>query len=295
MKSIRRILWASDGLKESNFALKYSEFLAKQFQAQIIGLYVIPYLEHIICGYPTEILGWFKEAEESAHKRLEETKERLRESGIKFKTVVVKGTPHQEILSISRREKADLVVMGKRGYESVERDPLGSTTIKVLRESSIPVLTTKYNKGRIGIREILVPVDFSKMRSDVLEYPINLAQKFKAKIHLLNVFELNNFDKYPKQFLDILKTPFIEEIEKLASKVPSKGVLIEPKVIVAPNAWRGIVDFVGKEDIDLVVIPTHGRKGISRFFLGSIAERVIQEAPCSVLSINPQYKPGKEF
>jgi nucleotide-binding universal stress UspA family protein len=58
-------------------------------------------------------------------------------------------------------------------------------------------------------------------------------------------------------------------------------------VKAAPNAWKGIIDFVGEEDIDLIVIATHGRKGISRFLLGSVAERVIQEAPCPVLSMGP--------
>ena len=190
MKSIRRILWASDGLKESSFAQKFSELLAKQFQAQIIGLHVIPYIEHIISGYPTEILDWFKEAEDSAHKRFEEIKKKLNEKGIKFRKVVSKGEPHQEILNISRKEKTDLIIMGKRGHESVQRDPLGSTAIKVLRGSSIPVLTTKYKKGKIGMKRILVPVDFSKKRSPVLEYAMNLARTFKAKIYLLNVFEL---------------------------------------------------------------------------------------------------------
>ncbi|MBI2487630.1 MAG: universal stress protein [Deltaproteobacteria bacterium] len=287
MRKIRKILWAFDGLKESNFALKYSEVLAKQFHAQILGLHVIPYLEHIVPQYPTEILDWFKKAEDSAYKKLEEVKDKLREKGIKFKGIVTKGVPYEEILDVSKREKSDLIVMGKRGYESVERDPLGSNTINVLRESQAPVLTTRYSNRKINIKKMLVPIDLSKKRTNALEYAIDIARLFKAKIYLVHVFELNNYQTYPKHFLNTLIAPSVEEIQKFANSLSSQYVAIESQVKVAPNAWKGIIDFIGEESIDLTVIATHGRKGVSKFFLGSIAERVIQEAPCAVLALKP--------
>ncbi len=179
--------------------------------------------------------------------------------------------------------------MGKRGYESVEKDPLGSNTVKVLRESQVPILTTKYSRRKMDIRKILAPIDLfeEEKGTNILEYAVDLARLFKARIYLLYVFELNNYHGYTDRFLDRLMAPSVEEIQKFVSEFPSRGVVIEPRVKVAPNAWKGVIDFVEEEGIDLIIIATHGRKGILRFFLGSIAERVIQEAPCPVLSMGP--------
>jgi nucleotide-binding universal stress UspA family protein len=287
MNKIGKILWASDGLKESNIALKYAEFLAIQLHGQVFGLNVIPYLEHILPEYPTEILGWFRKAEHSAYKRLEGIKEKLRRKGIKFKTIVEKGVPYEKILDVSKKEKADLIVMGKRGYESVEKDPLGSNTIKVLRASQVPILITKYSKRKIGIKKILIPIDLHSKSTKVTEYAIDLARLLKAKIYLLYVFELNNYQRFSEKILNAFVAPYVQKIQEIAIGLPSQDLVIKPKVTVAPNAWKGIIDFAREEDIDLIAIATHGRKGILRFFLGSIAERVIQESPCSVLALKP--------
>ena len=108
MRKIERILWAYDGLKESDFALKYSELLAKKFHAQILGLHVIPYTVHVIPGYPEEIIDpleimdWCKKAEESANKRFKEIKGKLGKKGVKFEAIVTKGVPYEQILDESK-------------------------------------------------------------------------------------------------------------------------------------------------------------------------------------------------
>jgi K+-sensing histidine kinase KdpD len=58
--------------------------------------------------------------------------------------------------------------------------------------------------------------------------------------------------------------------------------------VKACRVGSGIVDFVREEDIDLIVMSTHARKGVPRLFLGSIAERVIREAPCPVITVRPR-------
>ena len=67
----------------------------------------------------------------------------------------------------------------------------------------------------------------------------------------------------------------------------SKGVTVVEKVTVFPRAWAGIVEFVRDQDIDVIVMSTHARKGVAKLFLGSVAENVIREAPCPVITVRP--------
>ncbi len=76
------------------------------------------------------------------------------------------------------------------------------------------------------------------------------------------------------------------ELEKIPKKKTAR-IDIKEKVNISFRAWSGIVDFAEKEGVDLIVMTTQGRKGISRFFLGSVAEKVINEAPCPVMAIKP--------
>jgi nucleotide-binding universal stress UspA family protein len=81
-----------------------------------------------------------------------------------------------------------------------------------------------------------------------------------------------------------------EKLDAMLERVPAqkrKGVPVITRVKVFSRPWSGIVSFVREAGIDMIVIGTHARKGVPRFFLGSVAERVIREAPCPVITVGP--------
>jgi nucleotide-binding universal stress UspA family protein len=143
----------------------------------------------------------------------------------------------------------------------------------------------------IAIEKIVCPLDFSDFSLHALEYAINFAQQFKAKLLLLHVVDVFLYD--PAYFAPYVpdKAMFtgyeqkartrLEEIA--AAKVP-QGVDTE-LVVKDGRAFAEIVKVAREAKADMIVISTHGRTGLSHAMFGSTAEKVVRKAPCPVLSI----------
>ena len=292
---IKKILWAFDGSKESEEALKYSVLLGKKFGSEIIGIHVLP--EKLI--YESEFRDWIVKVEERIKSQLTSIAYELTSQGLNFQRLVLKGEPDKEIVELARREKANLIVMGKRGQGVVDRMLTGSTTLKVLRESNTPVLTVKKRdeKATPDIRKILVPIDICEDSDSAINYAIDLGLKLKAGISVLYVFSLYFYDyEIPYTALDDLINASSIELSRRVEEIKLKRQVTDNEVAkleINTEAIHGIstaisiVDYASKIDADLIVINTRGRKGVKRLILGSVTEKVIQEAPCAVLALKP--------
>jgi nucleotide-binding universal stress UspA family protein len=284
-----KILWTSDGSKDSIQALKYAELLTKRFKAEILGLFVIPdYSDGVFGRFPSdekknEFIKWIAETKSRESKALEDIARDFKEKGINFKKEIESGIPFREILRVADREKVDFIAMGKgRPFgESI----LGGTALKVLRQSPVPVLTAREGRKSLDIRRILVPTDTSPRISKSLKYAVELSKEFSATIYLLNIVEVGRYD-FPIEIIEQMRGFSFREIEENVGKI-KVGENIETCVEVAKNAWRGIVKFVDERDIDLIVMMTYGGGRLKEDFIGSIAEKVIQEATCPVITMKP--------
>ena len=142
------------------------------------------------------------------------------------------------------------------------------------------------------IRLILAPTDFSEYSKQAMESALALAQTFGAKLLLLHVVEL---PAYPIEgFVPSIGATLIEDLERQAS-VDLAQVLQEPpggtvevlRQVVVGNPYSKIIEMAEAEKVDLIVMATHGRTGLSHLVMGSVAERVVRTAPCPVLTIRP--------
>jgi universal stress protein A len=146
-------------------------------------------------------------------------------------------------------------------------------------------------------RKILCPVDFSEFTDEILSYASDIATKYGAELHLLHVIpNLNYFTPY-ESFLTPENLASIEQnIEKEVGKdfdsVMSKINLPARKVVKTGVTFVEIIDYIKEQDMDLVVMGTHGRSGIEHILIGSVAEKVVRKSPCPVLTIRPK---GKTF
>jgi len=284
---IDKILWASDGSKDSIEALDYAELLARKFKAEIIGLQVIldyyGISENLSADEKIKFTKWVEETELKDRKALENIAKDLKEKGIRFRIEVQKGIPHREILRVADKEKVDLIALGKG--RAIEKVLLGGTAIKVLRRSSLPVLTAREGRKGLDIKRLLVPTDISHGLSKDFKYAVRLSKEFGAIIHLLNIIEVGEFD-FPLEIVEQLKGFSLREIEENIGKVKMEERL-ETHIEVAKNAWRGIVKFAGETNIDLIVMMTYGGRKHKGDFIGSVAEKVIQESPCPVITMSP--------
>jgi nucleotide-binding universal stress UspA family protein len=141
--------------------------------------------------------------------------------------------------------------------------------------------------------KILCPIDFERDSMEALEIACQLAKQNSATVYLLTVVgvpvaatELPPVALYPNPALETVSRERLETIakEKLAN--------VPHKVFVASgNAAPEILNLAAEQGIDLIVMGTHGRRGMQHLLLGSVAERVVRESPVPVLTIRP--KPAK--
>lgn len=148
------------------------------------------------------------------------------------------------------------------------------------------------------MNRILVPVDFSDGAQTATNYAIMLAKQFNAAIDFLNVWEYPYYvgddvmlqvpGQTAQTIIDYAKEQAVVEMKKFMENLPK-----ETGVEWTENVKGGIVDIeivaMAKEiPSDLIVMGTHGRRGLTHMLLGSVAEKVLRSAPCPVITIRPE-------
>ena len=141
--------------------------------------------------------------------------------------------------------------------------------------------------------KVLFPVDLSDTSPNIASWVIMMAERFETEIHLLFVVrelgQYANFSVIPgaiEQFEAKLMKAAETKIEEFA-EVHLKGYPNFKTRIALGNPEQKILDYIGDEEIDLVIMGTHGRKGLDRIFFGSVTDRVVRMSPVPVLTINP--------
>ncbi len=141
---------------------------------------------------------------------------------------------------------------------------------------------------------VLVPIDFSECSDAALRRALDLASRLDGKVTLLNVIDTSPFLVTTQEsYVDLMgltrefRTKSQAALDDLATRADPEGRTIAARVVHEGRAAQAIVDCAREMAFDLIVIGTHGRTGLSRFFLGSVAERVVRLAPCDVLVVHP--------
>ncbi len=191
----------------------------------------------------------------------------------------------------------DLIVMSTHGRSGLTKWVMGSVTEKVLASATCPVLVIR---AAAPIRRILIPLDGSSFSESALAPGLELALRLNAAVTLLRVVdEVTGLER--AQFSGLgatdmanrLQNGLISEAENyLASLMMPMGELqIEHKVVVSNTAAFRIVDYAQRHTTDLIVMATHGRTGLAKWVYGSVADKVVRGAPCSMLVIRPTMHP----
>ncbi len=149
-------------------------------------------------------------------------------------------------------------------------------------------------KTEIEINRILLPTDCSELSNQAFPYAISMAEKFEAQLHILHVVELFNYDPYDGS-IEMSNVAGIEMVREKASKIladyteKAKKENVDVKeVILKGTAYNEIVEYARNEDIDLIIMATHGRSGIMHMLLGSTTEKVVRHSPCPITTIKPE-------
>lgn len=142
----------------------------------------------------------------------------------------------------------------------------------------------------VKIDRILAPLDFSDQAATILDWAVHLAQEHGSKLTLMHAYHLPvEFQQMegaylPAEFWTQVKGEAEKTLEEHAAKVRERGVDVEVLVVEGYPA-TAIEEAALAKDADLIVIGTHGHTGLKHLLLGSVAERVVQKAPCAVLTV----------
>jgi len=150
----------------------------------------------------------------------------------------------------------------------------------------------------ISMQTILAPTDFSENSTPALEAAIELARQFDARLLLLHVvddigvhameMEMGAYSDGGYDLLEAEKRA-AERLEQMSIPQDVVPRVTRHTMIAGPS--EGICRFASENAADVIVLSTHGRTGLARWVMGSVAEHVVRKSPCPVLTVHPDGRP----
>ncbi|QLC35014.1 universal stress protein (plasmid) [Halarchaeum sp. CBA1220] len=209
--------------------------------------------------------------------------------GVALESAVVDadGPVHEAILRHAEEAGADCVVMGTHGRTGLERLRLGSVTERTLRESTLPVLTVRGDTALDpDVERVLVPTDGSGYAEAAARDAITLAGETSSALHVVHAVDPGTFAaELSTSTLEAFENAGKEAVAAIADAAESDGVRDVETAVLTGSPVTTIVEYASEHDVDCIVMGTHGRTGVSRVLLGSVAARVVRLADVPVLVV----------
>lgn len=203
----------------------------------------------------------------SIHKRFNEFKAMPFFEGIHVIETVRFRKAFEGVIDESKKNDVDLIVMGSQGATGLKEMLVGSNTEKVVRNSHVPVLVVKQEVDEFDIKDMVFASDFGEDSKKTFQNVIDFAAIFKAKLHLLYITTISNFEP-------------TKDAEKKINAFINGYALNDFTINIYNDTTieEGILDFGRQIDADLIAINTHGRSGLSQLFSESISKDLANHA-----------------
>jgi nucleotide-binding universal stress UspA family protein len=271
---MKKILIPTDFSEHAEYALKVAAQIARKNNGEIILLHMLelPHQGSDAVGSGKELpeIMFFKNA---AINKLEDLMDEDYLDGIKVSEAVLFELAFEGVLKASKINDVDLVVMGSHGASGYKEMFIGSNAEKVVRSSEVPVLIIKKEQENFEVNNFVFASDFSEEIKKPFEKVVEFANKFDATLHLAMINTPNNFK--PTSLSEQIMNEFVADF---------KVNKYETHVYNESNVEKGILNFANSIDADLIGMSTHGRKGLSHFFNGSISEDLVNHASRPVIT-----------
>jgi universal stress protein A len=291
--ALKKLLVPVDFSAASWPQLHFSKVIARQFHAQMDIVHVVEPPAYPEWGYAHLPVREEKLRRDAVAHLPQFIAENCIEPDLVDSSSVRTGSAEFEIVRMAAERNSDLIVMASHGYGKAL---LGSTTERVVRHASCPVLvvrdrTLQENPSllvKVAMKRILVATDFSELSRKALPYAAAFSKRFGAEIilvhvvpgtlpaelsHLGLVLEHNRLVKGAQDLLPLFRERYLDPQAPVQSRVLTGGPASE------------ICKLAAELDCDLIILSTHGHSGLKHLFLGSVAERVVRHAPCPVLVV----------
>jgi nucleotide-binding universal stress UspA family protein len=235
-------------------------------------------------------LRGMKAAIAANHRALGELRERWAKSGVEVSQLIVDGHPDQALPKIAVEVGADLIVVGTHGRTGLARLFLGSVAEMVARLADRSVVVARGDAPEGGYHRVVIGTDFSPLADRALDQGLALAAS-GARVELIHCWQVTPWLTSPElsgAMTDRIRSEMIAELnqsgEALLARVKERRADLDLRLeLLERPAAHGLDRYAKDVDADLVVVGSHGRRGLRRFLLGSVAEITVRHAPCTVL------------
>lgn len=275
----RKILVAIDLSEEAWHAYKEALKVIKDKDTWAIIVTVVPTLKGdlsflLFDNIPKKI---FKPYEEL----LERAKSVAAEKGVLAKFLLEEGEPYEKIVDLVYSENCDLIILGKTGNRT-KRLLLGSTAARVIGYSPVDILIIP-SESEVSWERLLIAVDFSKFSERAFKRGIELARFYQSKLMLLSVIDwpIEAFTENP-QLYERIYTQIKNNLKCYQAQATKEGIDLEVLIEEGDPAER-ILERAATSD--LIIMGSHGKKGLKRVLLGSVTEKVISLGKKPVLVV----------
>ncbi|PCH52567.1 MAG: universal stress protein UspA [Flavobacteriaceae bacterium] len=273
---MKNILVPIDFSDQAKYAAKVATDIAKVTNSKVFLLHMLELPTGVVDpssfgntnNNPTTLLFLNR-----AYEKFEDFKKLPFFEGIEVADSVQFHKAYDGIIDESKKQSIDLIVMGSKGTSGLEEMLVGSNTEKVVRNSNVPVLVVKSDIDHFKIENIVFASNFEQKSKVTFQNILNFAALFNARIHLLKINTIHNFET-TKESSDAIRN-FINEFD-----LGDYTLNIYNDVSIE----AGILNFSNVIDADVILLNTSGRKGLAYLFTGSIGEDLANHSKLPVIT-----------
>ncbi|MDH3697266.1 MAG: universal stress protein [Flavobacteriaceae bacterium] len=271
---MKTIIVPIDFSEQSENALQVAASLAKKHNSEILVLHMLELNEAMISAsegfHPEQTVFLLKLAE----KRINEFLDKPYLKGVEKITPIIKHFKvFGEVNEIAAKHNGDLIVMGSHGSDGLKEIFVGSNAEKVVRNAEIPVLVIKKQHEDFNVENFVFACDYKDESLEAFQKAKTFTEKLGANLHMVYI-------NTPGDHFLSTKDAYEKVNDFLSKAGAGTGVDIYNDYSVE----KGVLNYCESIGADVIGIPTHGRKGLSHFFMGSIGEDIANHAQLPVIT-----------
>ena len=274
---MKKIIVPIDFSEHSEYALRTAAELARKNKAELLALHMLEMSDVLLIKSDSEQQQKTVFFLKLVEKRFEEFLRKDYLSGITVTPIVKHFKVFSEVNDVAKEQDADLIVMGSHGSSGFREFFVGSNTERVVRNADIPVLVVKSDLATTDFETVVFATNFDE---ECVRPYLNATKLFDGLGAKLKLLYVNLPNEHFKSSVEIEK--------KIAEFLLTADGNLDRINDVAYHAdysvEQGVLNYSNKVGADLIAIPTHGRKGVSHFFAGSIGEDLANHASLPVMT-----------
>lgn len=299
MEKVAKILCPTDFSENAHGALLQALELAKRHQAKVDLIHVANAPHYV----RRDMVGFLGErgarplneiALEAAQGRIQKLLASLDESErALIETFTRFGAPADTLVQFADAHHADLVVLGASGIRRLSKYVLGGVANKVLRRMAPPVLCVPSDTAR-SFDKVLVATDFSDCSAAALDTAWKVVGERDVEICVMHVTpsawtlppDLSvGLPGDHQNWLELLRSEAKQQLDEFVEQARARGVEVTTTVLETGSPAHAVLEYAEQNGSDLIALGTHGRSGVARMMLGSVAEALVHHANVPVLAV----------